>query len=120
MPSFRFLRFFKKVSTIMLRLMARLKGFLDGNMILREIRAMACVGRDVAARSKLLVPTPPWLRCKDLRARLESSGLRPTSFQKRSGDRRDSSPKATSKKQNHAKLPLEFSGAANEWLPLVV
>jgi hypothetical protein len=43
-------------------------------------RAMACVGRDVAARSKLLVPTPPRLWCEDLRAQLESSSLRPTSF----------------------------------------
>jgi hypothetical protein len=35
--------------------------FFDGNSILREVRAMACVGRDVATRSKLLAPMPPRL-----------------------------------------------------------
>jgi hypothetical protein len=77
------------------------KRFFDGNSILREVRATACVGRDVAARSKLLAPTPPRLRCEDLRARLESSGLRPISFQKRSGDRLDSDPKTTLKTKLH-------------------
>jgi hypothetical protein len=67
--------------------------FFDENSILREVRATACVGRDIAARSKLLAPKPLRLWCEDLRARLESSGLRLTSFQKRSGDRLDSGPK---------------------------
>jgi hypothetical protein len=89
--------FQKKILTTMLRPTARVKGFLDRNSILQEVGATACMGRDVAARSKLLTPTPPRLRCEDLRAQLESSGLRPTSSQKRSGDRLDSGSKATSK-----------------------
>jgi hypothetical protein len=92
--------------------------FFDGNSILREVRVMACVGRAVAARSKLLAPTPPRIRCEDLRAQLESSGLRPTSFQKHLSDRPNFSLKQLLR-QNHARLPLEppeLSGAANEWL----
>jgi hypothetical protein len=59
--------------------------FLDGNSILREVRATACVGRDVAVSSNVLAPTPPWLRCEDLRAKLDSSGVRPTPFSKAFG-----------------------------------
>jgi hypothetical protein len=69
------------------------ESFLYGNSILREVRATACVGRDVAACSKLLAPTPLQLQCEDLRAQVESSGLHPTSFQKCSGDRLDSGSK---------------------------
>jgi hypothetical protein len=97
MPSFQFFTIFKKLPTTMSRPITRANGFLDGNSILREVRTTTYVGRDVANRSKLLAPTSPRLRCKDLRAKLESSGLRPTSFRKRSGDRLDSSSKATSK-----------------------
>jgi hypothetical protein len=75
--------------------------FFDENSILCEVRAMTCMGRDVAARSKLLAPTPLRLWCKDLQARLESLGLRPTSFQKRLGDRLDSDPKTTLKTKLH-------------------
>jgi hypothetical protein len=96
-PPSDFYGFSKKILTTMLRPTARVKGFLDKNSILQEVGATACMGRDVAARSKLLTPTPPRLRCEDLRAQLESSGLRPTSSQKRSGDRLDSGSKATSK-----------------------
>jgi hypothetical protein len=71
--------------------------FFDENLILREVWATSCVGQDVVARSKLLAPTPPQLRCEDLLAQLESLGLRLTSLQKRSGDRLDSSPKVTLK-----------------------
>jgi hypothetical protein len=42
--------------------------FFDGNSILREVRMMACVGRHVASCSKFVTPTPPRLRCEDLRA----------------------------------------------------
>jgi hypothetical protein len=82
--------------------------FLDGNSILREVRAMAYVGRGVAAHSKLLVPTPSRIRCEDLRAQLESTGLRPTSFQKHSGDRLDSCPKPASKNKT---TPSYFSSS---------
>jgi hypothetical protein len=88
----------------MSRPIARARGFLEGNSILREVRAITCVGRDVAARSKLLEPTRPWLWCEDLRAQLESSGLCPTSFLKRLGDHLDSGSKATSKTK--PRLPL--------------
>jgi hypothetical protein len=59
--------------------------FFDGNSILREVRAMPCVGCGDAARSKFLVSTPPRLQCEDLRAQSESSGLRHTSFQQAFG-----------------------------------
>jgi hypothetical protein len=40
-----FLRFFqKKIPTTVPRPIAQAKGFLDGNSILREVRAMAYVG----------------------------------------------------------------------------
>jgi hypothetical protein len=42
--------------------------FLVEGLILQEVKTMACVGQDIAARSKFLAPTPLWLRCEDLRA----------------------------------------------------
>jgi hypothetical protein len=68
----------------------------DGNSILWKVKATACVGWGTVVCSKFLVPTPLWLWHEDLRTLSKLSGLRPTSFQKHSGDRPDSSPKTTS------------------------
>jgi hypothetical protein len=87
-----FYDFFKKISTITSRPIAQEKGFLDGNSIL--CRVMACVGWGAAVCSKFLLPMPPRLWHEDLRTQPESSGLRPTSFQKCSGDRLDSGQKS--------------------------
>jgi hypothetical protein len=70
--------------------------FFDGNSILREVKAMACVGRGVVVRSKFLVPTSPRLPHEGLRTLSESSGLHPTFAQKHSGDHVDSGPKMIS------------------------
>jgi hypothetical protein len=80
--------------------------------------------KGATARSKLLVPTPPQLRYEDLRARPESSGFHPTSFQKAIRlTAWTPVQKSDSKRQNHARFPLEpleFSGATNEWLLLAI
>jgi hypothetical protein len=67
--------------------------FFDGRSISRKVKMTTCVERGVAARSKLLVLTPPRLQHEDLRALLEFPGFHPISFQKYSSDRRDSGPK---------------------------
>jgi hypothetical protein len=67
--------------------------FFDRNSILREVKAMDCVGRGVVVRSKFLVPTSPRLPHEGLRTLSESSGLHPTFAKKHSGDHVDSGPK---------------------------
>jgi hypothetical protein len=70
----------------MSQLIARVRGLLAEGSTLREVKMASCVGRDAAARSMLLAPTPPRLQCEGLGAQFESSGLHLTSFQKRSSD----------------------------------
>jgi hypothetical protein len=58
------------------------ESFFDGNSISQKVKTRACVGRGAAVRSKLLVLMPLRLRHEELQTLCESSGLRPTSFQK--------------------------------------
>jgi hypothetical protein len=83
---------------------------------------MACVGQDVVVRSKFLAPTPMRLRCEDLRAQIESSGLRLTSYSKVPEQllRLWSKMIFTTNRASYFSNSSMFSVAANVWHPLAV
>jgi hypothetical protein len=120
-PTSIFLQFFKKNPDIYVVTDRTSERFLAEGSTLREVKMMAYVGHKVAAHSKFLAPTPPRLWCKDLRAQLKSSGLHPTSFQKRLSSLPDSGLKRFSQQIRELLLePPKCSGDVNVWHPLVV
>jgi hypothetical protein len=116
MPSFRFTVFKTKFPTNMSCSIAHANVFLWKTQTCKKEKMLNCARVDVTAHSKLWVPTPPRLRCKDLRAWSRPASRHPTTFKKYSGNRLGSGLKQLLRKMRKSRLNLpKCSGAANAW-----